>query len=319
MKTKAFILALSLVLLMSTSVIADVPDQITYQGRLLYNGSPVTSATNITFRLYDAESGTLRWTQGPQSVTPDSNGIYTVILGSVGNKIPDDYDELWLELMVAGNPLTPRKKLTSAPFVLRAGTLPDLYVSGNVGIGTTVPSRKVTVKDGEIRVANNGNGLSLVTSAESAGVTLKYDSVNDGLSIDNAVYVTAGNVGIGTTSPGYKISFGPAVNNNILALAEETTGAMRGIGAIQGAGQYGIGFWASLAPITPGMSNTSIYVSANNGFVGIGTTNPMQTLHVNGAIRLNNGRIDVQGGGCASGWAQIACEGGTCLCYDGNP
>ena len=132
MKTKAILLALSLVLLMSLSVVADVPDEITYQGRLLYNGTPVTSATNIVFALYQTSGGgSAVWTEIHSSVTPDSDGIYTVVLGSTV-AIPDDYDALWLELEVAGNTLTPRKKLTSAPYALNVGTLPSLSVTGTV-------------------------------------------------------------------------------------------------------------------------------------------------------------------------------------------
>ena len=52
MKSKTMALALGMVLLLSASVLADVPDEITYQCRLLYNGNPVTSATSIIFRLY---------------------------------------------------------------------------------------------------------------------------------------------------------------------------------------------------------------------------------------------------------------------------
>ena len=69
-----------------------------------------------------------------------------MVLGATAT-IPDDYDALWLELEVAGNTLTPRKQLTSAPFVLRAGELSELYVSGSVGIGTTGPNGKLQIEN----------------------------------------------------------------------------------------------------------------------------------------------------------------------------
>ena len=150
MKIKAFVLAVCFIFTVSASAIADVPDEITYQGRLLYNGNPVTTATSVVFRLYQASTGgSAVWTETHGSVTPDNNGIYTEVLGSTV-AIPDDYDALWIELEVAGNMLTPRKKLTSAPFVLRAGELPSLYVSGNVGIGTDTPSASLDVGGGAI-------------------------------------------------------------------------------------------------------------------------------------------------------------------------
>jgi len=148
---------------MSPSVFTDVPDQITYQGRLLFNGLPVTSATDIRFKLYDGAAGTERWSED-HTITPDSDGIYTVVMGET-IAIPDDYDELWLELILdpTGTPttLSPRKKLTSSPFVLRAGELPDLYVSGNVGIGNPAPDTRLSVS-GDIAL---NYGASLMTTA----------------------------------------------------------------------------------------------------------------------------------------------------------
>ena len=227
MKTKAILLALSLVLLMSIAVIADVPDEITYQGRLLYNGNPVTTATSIVFRLYQTSSGgSAVWSEIQGSVTPDSNGIYTVVLGSTV-AIPDGYDALWIELEVAGNSLTPRKKLTSAPFVLRAGELPDLYVSGNVGIGTTNPGAKLHLSGGD-----DGDIYSAATIALGHGSTGLYPHFihtihstipnNNGIDFytydgtlsgtggypTNAVHgmtIRNGNVGIGTTGPSAKL------------------------------------------------------------------------------------------------------------------
>ena len=216
---------------MSLSVIADVPDQITYQGRLLYNGSPVTSATSIVFRLYQTSSGgSAVWTETHGSVTPDSTGIYTVVLGSTV-AIPDDYDALWIELVVAGNVLTPRKKLTSSPFVLRVGELPNLYVSGNVGIGTSSPLGTLhvvtsgtpftpdTASDDLVVGSSDHTGISLQSGAASSGRLvfaqsgdteeggIVYDHNADKMRFDTnstanqMVIDSSGNVGIGTTSP----------------------------------------------------------------------------------------------------------------------
>ena len=295
MKTKAIILAMSLVLLMSTSVIADVPDQITYQGRLLYNGSPVTSATNITFRLYDAESGTLRWTQGPQSVTPDNNGIYTVILGSVGNQIPDDYDELWLELVVAGNTLTPRKKLTSTPFVLRAGELPNLYVSGNVGIGTTSPGVLLHAKGTGhqyIEIESDATSKSALFMS-SDGTNLVYSGLGAGHGGGTAgnwiVYAggtrmsvtQGGNVGIGTTGPGYLLDVnGTAsvrVGTNQRARFTSESSIVTLAGVNDPADAF-VGFKLDGNPL--------VLNAQSNGNVGIGTTTPGETLEVNGNVKM---------------------------------
>ena len=244
MKTKAIVFVVSLFLLISLSALADVPDEITYQGRLLYNGNPVTSATSVVFRLYQTSSGgSAVWTETHGSVTPDSNGIYTEVLGETV-AVPDDYDALWLELVVAGNTLTPRKKLTSAPFVLRAGELPNLYIGGQVGIGTTSPTFDVDLwksSAGDVtqRIRNdNVNGIAqlnlFVNGNGSGDPRIQFDvsgevayslgvdnddsnkfkfSAGAGLGGSDALTIQSnGNVGIGTTSPGAKLE----VNGDII-------------------------------------------------------------------------------------------------------
>ncbi len=225
MKAKAIGVALSLVLIMSISALADVPDEITYQGRLLLSGAPVTTATSIVFRLYQTlGGGSAVWTETHGSVTPDSEGIYTVILGST-LAIPDGYDALWLELEVAGNTLTPRKKLTSAPFVLRAGTLPGLGVvgqatfGGNLGIGETSPVNLLHIQgsgtSGQVTAAmileNSHSGTLGLDITGSAGISrarwLYGGGPGEGTNslTEFMTWVlegsNAGNVGIGTSSP----------------------------------------------------------------------------------------------------------------------
>ena len=232
MKTKAIVLVLSLVLLMSLSAIADVPDEITYQGRLLYNGSPVIAATSVVFRLYQTSSGgSAIWTETHGSVTPDSNGIYTEILG-VTTAIPDDYDALWLELVVAGNVLTPRKKLTSAPFVLRAGELPALYVSGNVGIGTTSVFGKLDVKAsgtiGRFYTDTSASGLQIKsTQSSSSGwlLDVRQSANSDGSGGTQVFGVKEdGRVGIGTTNPEYLFHLNRTGNGSMFKVTTDYPG-----------------------------------------------------------------------------------------------
>jgi hypothetical protein len=185
----------------------------------------------------------------------------------------------------------------------------DITTSGGILAG----GQNVCLQDGSNCPA--GGGGSLWTSSGSD------------------IYYNTGNVGVGTAMPGYKLSFGPAVNNNILALAEEATSAMRGIGATQGGTpvvKYGIGFWANLAPIAPDITNTRMFIDASTGNVGIGTMIPGAELQVNGNVigtaaptvanhLANKNYVDnaVSGGGFGTWLSGYAIMGGYVAATDG--
>ena len=276
MKTKAIGVALSLVLIMSIYALADVPDEITYQGRLLLSGAPVTTATSIVFRLYQTSGGgSAVWTETHGSVTPDSNGIYTVVLGSTV-AISDSYDALWLELEVVGNTLTPRKKLTSAPFVLRAGELPNLYVSGNVGIGTTSPGAKLHVAE-----SSSSQDLSVLQLARG----------NDDTAVDGDY--------------GY-ISM---MSENDAGESIETA-RLRWIAADVSDGVETGGF-GIVTRRADGVMTDKIYID-DSGKVGIGNTSPLQALDVTGRIYsslgygvINNGGLTFSPNAIGAAYAKI--------------
>ncbi len=285
MKAKAIILTLSALLLVSTSALADVPSEVTYNGRLLYNGNPVTSGTSIVFRLFQTSSGgSAVWTE-THTVTPDSNGIYTQILGST-SAIPDDYDSLWIELVVAGNTLTPRKKITSSPFVLRAGELPDLYVSGKIGIGTTSPGLSL-----DVYINNNwgfqvSDGTERVRISDSAigqtddGSTYSYLFVKSGSS-----YFNAGNVGIGTTNPGSKLH---VVSDAPLRLTRDVSGTLYGIDTNIDSARFifnGVG---------PSPASNILTMRHDTGYVGINQNTPPGRFTVRGSGGDANGFIRVE-------------------------
>jgi hypothetical protein len=96
-----------------------------YQGMLTdSDGNPLTGQYNITFYLFTASSGgTAIWSENHPLVQA-TDGVYNVQLGGL---TPDlfEYNELYLEVEVAGETLQPRQQLTSSAFSMKAAKAED--------------------------------------------------------------------------------------------------------------------------------------------------------------------------------------------------
>ena len=112
---------IALIIAMTTAVQADIPQLISFQGKLYDNTSnPLTGIYEITFRIYDAESnGTELWSE-TDSVDCE-NGLYNVILGLIA-PIDLNFDgQYWLGVQVTDDEeLLPRYRLVSVPTAFRA-------------------------------------------------------------------------------------------------------------------------------------------------------------------------------------------------------
>jgi|GEM_PF-1380723 len=102
------------------------PYKLAVQGRLTNAvGAPIVVATNVTFNLYSvATAGAAFFTEGPVSVTPDANGLFTYQLGTaspIDNNIVDTYlrNTAYLGITVgADTEMTPRFLLTGSPYAM---------------------------------------------------------------------------------------------------------------------------------------------------------------------------------------------------------
>jgi len=156
----------------------------------------------------------------------------------------------------------------------------DSYFLGSVGIGTTSPSAPLDVRrsDASGIVAefhnNVGYGVNIDVESDggnntiSSGTNQSLSFVTNGGSNERMRIATAGNVGIGTSSPNEKLQ----VAGNIHAYAPSGVNAE---------------FAASTAAGSTTVAIRSSGVTHfNGGDVGIGTNSPAQKLDVNGNLRV---------------------------------
>ena len=212
-----FVLAVSLFAFNKFSVqpvrAAQAPDIITYQGKILSNNLAVTTTVSMIISVYDALSGgsvvyTASGTIGTPvaiSVTP-TNGIFTVNFGGSGTNSLDptifqNNQSLYLQVIVGGETLAPRKQLTASPYAYNAKFLDGVAATSTASSSTYIPISDSTGNFNFNRVTSTGltvTGTStLVTTTFSKYIGIgtttpqeKTHLVNGTLLIDNPVNPT---------------------------------------------------------------------------------------------------------------------------------
>ena len=243
-----------------------------------------------------------------QAYNTGGNSMGNLVLQQSGGNVGIGTTGPSERLHVAGNVL-----------VSTAAVSPILFVStttGNVGIGTTNPGEKLVVA-GNLRTvvggdstgilaydaAVGGSHLSSLTRQTNNLSISSYDGIGlapgatGGPSVSYALFAkTGGNVGIGTTAPGYKLQ----VSGSIYGGFADNDVPNAGDGTLIGGG----GYW-SLRPavnhsfnidVYNGGSSTAAMTVLQNGNVGIGTTSPGYKLDVNGDMNLAAGSVYRIGG-----------------------
>lgn len=125
-------------------VIADVPNEIRYNGKLKEYRTEVNATKSMNFKIYDQLSGgTAKWESGTKSVVV-SSGIFSVVLNPDVDWRGKDF---YLEIEIDSKKLEPREKLTAVPFSLHSNTTEKAIVKDNAEFSVTVGSDKRFVVD----------------------------------------------------------------------------------------------------------------------------------------------------------------------------
>lgn len=109
---------------------------ISVQGRLESGGSPVTTPTSTTIRLWDQMSGGMEvYSTGEFTAIPDGKGVFTHLLGPFESF--DFHESRYMGVTITGEAeMAPRTQLTAAPYALAAHGLAwrdTVFVPGNSG------------------------------------------------------------------------------------------------------------------------------------------------------------------------------------------
>jgi hypothetical protein len=195
-----------------------IPQKINYQGYLTDNtGNPINGTRTMTFKIYDAASGGNELWSETKTVSVE-NGLFNVILGEVNPISPDIFTpgaRRWLELVVEGNPLSPRTEITAVGFSYK--TVDADKLEGN----------SLSDLDGRYVNENQGDAISNAMIQNNAVTTAKIADGNVTLGKINTTGSSAGQAIISTGS-GTPPTWGnptPASHTHSLTHTGDVTGS----------------------------------------------------------------------------------------------
>lgn len=326
---------------MSEAVVAQT-GSITYQGKLGFDGAPVSDTADFQFALWDADAGgnmigALLAADAVQVV----DGLFTVELDFGQNAFGGG--DRWLEIAVrspagggAFTTLSPRQAVTAAPYALQTrGIFVDQQ--GHVGIGTGNPTVPLHVETDSASRAIYGRHTA--ASGTNPGVYGQSDSTSGRGVYGFASAATGENFGVvgestsingrgvlGRAAVGVWGQSDSAPGRGVFGHAIATAGVNYGVFGMtlstQGRGVYGLAYPTTgttvgvYGEVRSPDGYAGYFEGGRNYFegrLGIGTSAPHAQLHVVGgntileqepwqAPSLQNGWVDYGSGYAPSGY-----------------
>lgn len=168
-------LTLGLIAFVTTNARSEnVPKLINYQGFLEQSGSAANGDFTVILRLYNMQSGGTALFADSNTVTV-TDGLYSTLIGDdpVFGTMVDALtnSSVWVEIEVDGTVLTPRERLVSSAYAIRAAPQVSFRASTS---GGAVPESTVTNVNFSTEHHDDGNNF---TTGDGAKFTAPTDGV----------------------------------------------------------------------------------------------------------------------------------------------
>ena len=286
----------------STAAAPTTPNRIlSFQGRLTdSSGNPISSSTGVVFKLFSTLSGGTSLYDSSignsQTVVPDANGIFSVVIGqSHGGPIPSsvftENPNVFLEITSGGETMTPRQQIATVGYALNAETLQGLPPSasgfkntvmvidgsGNLNLGETSPSIKSIsgtfgIEGQAVLIKSSTGSGGNITIAPDAGGTIKLMTSGLGTSTTNQIEASDANFLSGNLYSGVVANTNRTYNFIDFSNYNPATTTLQSRFSVTSNGNVNVGATLNAANISIGSTLISSSASEINLLHGLGTT-----------------------------------------------